>query len=80
MKREEKRLKEAGIPCHIRLRDGEIFNIGEVKVQALHSPGHTEGGCCYWVENQIFTGDTLFVGQCGRTDLEGGSDAELFEA
>lgn len=77
---EEKRLLIAKIPVHKKLKDGEVFNIGEVQVKSLHSPGHTEGGCCYIVENQIFTGDTLFVGQCGRTDLEGGSDEKLFSS
>jgi hydroxyacylglutathione hydrolase len=77
---EEKRLQKAKIPVHRKLKDGEIFNIGEVAVKAIHTPGHTEGGCCYLVENQCFTGDTLFVGQCGRTDFEGGSDKSLFES
>jgi len=77
---EERRLQNANIPVHKKLKDGEIFKVGEVEVKALHSPGHTEGGCCYLVEDQIFTGDTLFVGQCGRTDLEGGSDEKLFSS
>jgi hydroxyacylglutathione hydrolase len=77
---EEKRLQKAKIPIHKKLKDGEVFNIGNIKVKALHTPGHTEGGCCYIVENQIFTGDTLFVGQCGRTDREGGSDEKLFSS
>jgi len=77
---EEARLKKTKIPVHKKLKDQEIFNIGNIQVKALHSPGHTEGGCCYLVENQVFTGDTLFVGQCGRTDLEGGSDEKLFSS
>lgn len=77
---EENRLKKLKIPVHKKLKDGEVFKIGEVEVKAIHSPGHTEGGCCYLVENQCFTGDTLFVGQCGRTDFEGGSDEALFKS
>jgi hydroxyacylglutathione hydrolase len=75
---EVQRLKNAKIPCHVALKDGEEFKIGEISVKGLHTPGHTEGGCCYLVEDQCFSGDTLFVGQCGRTDLEGGSDEKLF--
>jgi hydroxyacylglutathione hydrolase len=75
---EASRLKKAGIDLDVPLKDGQELKVGNVIVRALNTPGHTEGGCCYLVENQIFTGDTLFVGQCGRTDLEGGSDELLF--
>ena len=77
---EKTRLEQLGVVLNKPLKDNEEFKIGEVVVKALHTPGHTEGGCCYIVENQIFTGDTLFVGQCGRTDLAGGSDSELFNS
>lgn len=74
------RLKKNGIPLDLALRDEEILNVGNLQVKAWHTPGHTEGGCCYLVGDQILTGDTLFVGQCGRTDLDGGSDEELFKS
>ena len=77
---EELRLKRDKIPLHIRLKDGETFQVGKVTVKGLHTPGHTIGGCCYVVENQVFTGDTLFVGLVGRTDLDGGSIEDLFES
>jgi hydroxyacylglutathione hydrolase len=79
-KDEEKRLQKTKIPLDIKLKDGEEFKVGKVTVKALHTPGHTEGGCCYIVEDQIFTGDTLFVGYVGRTDFEGGSNEELFKS
>jgi hydroxyacylglutathione hydrolase len=77
---EEARLQKAGIKLHKPLKDQEEFKVGNLKVKALHTPGHTEGGCCYFVNGQILSGDTLFVGQCGRTDLPGGSDSELFKS
>jgi hydroxyacylglutathione hydrolase len=77
---EKARLQKMGIKLDVPLKDGEIFNVGNVKVKAMHTPGHTEGGCCYLVEDQVFTGDTLFVGYCGRTDFPGGSSEELYES
>jgi len=72
------RLKKAKIPLHKPLKNGEEFSVGDILVKSIHTPGHTKGGSCYIVGNQILTGDTLFVGQCGRTDFEGGSDEELY--
>lgn len=45
------------------------FEIDGFKIEAIHTPGHTEGGVCLKGENNLFTGDTLFVGACGRVDL-----------
>lgn len=59
------------------LRDGQEFSVGEVVVKVLHTPGHTPGGVCFFAPSlkAVFTGDTLFAGGVGRTDLLGG-DAE----
>lgn len=59
-------------------RDGEIFPLGKVNFQVLHTPGHTLESTCYLLKNEdgkahaLFTGDTLFVGDVGRPDLSGG--------
>jgi hydroxyacylglutathione hydrolase len=79
-KDEEARLQKTKIPLDIKLKDGEEFKVGEITVKGILTPGHTEGGCCYIVEDQIFTGDTLFVGCVGRTDFEGGSNEQLFQS
>jgi hydroxyacylglutathione hydrolase len=55
------------------VKDGEIIRIGEVSLKVLHTPGHSPGGMCLLGEGVVFTGDTLFVGGLGRTDLPGGS-------
>jgi hydroxyacylglutathione hydrolase len=56
----------------ILIKDEKSFRVGEVKLQIFHTPGHTPGGLCLYAEGQLFTGDTLFVGDSGRTDLPGG--------
>lgn len=57
--------------------DGDIVKIGGLSVHVLHTPGHTPGSVCLKVENHLFTGDTLFQGSMGRTDLPGGSLTKL---
>lgn len=67
-------------PPDVLLHDGDILQLGDAEVQVIHTPGHTRGGICILAEGFLFTGDTLFVGNCGRTDLAGGSDQELFNS
>lgn len=61
----------------IRLRDKEVINLGKVNVTVMHTPGHSPGSICLMAEDRLFTGDTLFVGSCGRTDLPGGDGSEF---
>jgi len=53
---------------------GETFQVGECAARVIHTPGHTRGSCClsFQEEGLVFTGDTLFAGSVGRTDLPGG--------
>lgn len=57
-----------------RHSDGETFRLGEVEARVIHTPGHSAGSCClhFPQEKVLFSGDTLFVGSVGRTDLPGG--------
>jgi glyoxylase-like metal-dependent hydrolase (beta-lactamase superfamily II) len=57
----------------VLLKDNDIIRIGDSSLKVLHTPGHTPGGICLYTEGNVFTGDTLFVGAVGRTDLPGGS-------
>lgn len=63
--------------AEMKLNDGDTINIGKVSAVVLHTPGHSPGSICLMVGNNLFTGDTLFVGSCGRTDLPGGDIAEF---
>jgi glyoxylase-like metal-dependent hydrolase (beta-lactamase superfamily II) len=56
----------------IRLSDETPLQLGEITFDVFHTPGHTPGGICLHAEGNLFTGDTLFVGDSGRTDLSGG--------
>jgi len=61
------------------IQDGQIMSIGDVTVEIIHTPGHTKGGICLLVDEKfLLTGDTLFIGDCGRTDLPDGSNEEMF--
>ena len=53
--------------------EGDTLNLAGLTLQVLHTPGHTPGSVCLLCENHMFSGDTLFEGSCGRTDLPGGS-------
>jgi hydroxyacylglutathione hydrolase len=65
-----------------RHEDGEPFRVGEVEGEVLHTPGHSAGSCSLWfpAEKVLFTGDTLFAGSVGRTDLPGGDLEALFRS
>ena len=53
--------------------NGEKVNLGNKSITVIHTPGHSPGGVCYYSDNNVFVGDTLFAGSIGRTDLPGGS-------
>ncbi len=61
----------------IMLEDKDTIQVGTVTLTVIHTPGHTPGGICLLAENNLFTGDTLFIGSAGRTDLPGGNRRQL---
>lgn len=61
------------------LAGGEILAVGELRLQVLHTPGHSPGGICLFGDGHLFVGDTLFAGSVGRTDLPGGDHDTLIE-
>ncbi len=62
------------------LKDGDQFFIGPTKIEVLATPGHTQSCLSFVCENKVFTGDTLLIRGCGRTDFQGGSSKELFQS
>lgn len=66
--------------CDVVLNDGDVFELGNLKIKIMHTPGHTAGGCCYIVEGHIFTGDTVLEGTIGRTDLPTGNYKSLMNS
>ncbi|MGD9210042.1 MAG: MBL fold metallo-hydrolase [Desulfobacteraceae bacterium] len=59
------------------LKNEKEIQLGELHFEVIHTPGHTPGGICLYAEQNLFTGDTLFVGDSGRTDLPGGDRLTL---
>ena len=55
------------------LEDGQVIEVGKLKLKVIHTPGHSSGGVCFLVDKILFSGDTLFADSVGRTDLPGGS-------
>ena len=71
---------EPSPPVDRTVEDGDLIEIGEEKLQVLHTPGHTPGGMCLLCGSDLITGDTLFVGGVGRTDFPGGSHQQLMDS
>ncbi len=59
------------------LKDEDIIEVGTLKIKVIHTKGHSKGGSCFLIEDKLFSGDTLFLGSVGRTDLPGGDYKEL---
>jgi len=64
------------------IEDGEIIEFGNISLKTMHVPGHTAGGVAFYCEKEscIFTGDTIFAGSIGRTDLPGGNQNTLLKS
>lgn len=61
-------------------RAGDVVDVGQVPVHLLHTPGHTPGSQCFFVNGCLVSGDTLFLDGCGRTDLPGGDPEALYHS
>ncbi len=64
----------------VAVKDGDTVSIGSLKVRVIHTPGHCPDHICLLVNGIVLTGDTLFIGECGRTDLAGGSASEMYDS
>lgn len=80
----EKTFQEVGLPApypaDIKLGHGDVVSFGDASLNVIHTPGHTPGSACFLCEDHLFTGDAIFVGEAGRTDLPGGDLKQLIES
>lgn len=62
------------------VQDGDVIKLGDIEIKVIHTPGHTQGGICYLVDENLFSGDTIFRESVGRCDLEGGDFDQIVES
>ena len=72
--------KASTLKNDITVSDADKIKFGNSELQVFHTPGHSKDSMCLVGDGKIFTGDTLFVGNCGRVDLPGGSARELYHS
>jgi glyoxylase-like metal-dependent hydrolase (beta-lactamase superfamily II) len=62
----------------VAVESGDETTVGNLKIKFIHTPGHTPGSQCFLVERQLISGDTLFIGSCGRVDLPGSDPEQMY--
>ncbi|MBC8061987.1 MAG: MBL fold metallo-hydrolase [Clostridiaceae bacterium] len=62
------------------IKDGDSFKIGNLEIKCIETPGHTPGGFCFFINEYLFSGDTLFAQSIGRTDLSGGNFETIIQS
>ena len=70
-------LSESDLEKH---QGGDEIRIGDVKIKLVHTPGHTPGSQCFLADDSLVSGDTLFIGGCGRVDLPGGDPEAMYHS
>jgi glyoxylase-like metal-dependent hydrolase (beta-lactamase superfamily II) len=69
------------VDAGVRVEDGDVLHVGSVELKVIYTPGHTADSICVLVDGEkLLTGDTLFVGECGRTDLPGGNTKRMYDS
>ncbi|MEO9363732.1 MAG: MBL fold metallo-hydrolase [Nitrososphaera sp.] len=73
--------KASALERDIEVQDGDTIKVGGMSLRVVHTPGHSKDSICLVLDGKlVFTGDTLFVGNCGRTDLPGSDPAEMYDS
>jgi glyoxylase-like metal-dependent hydrolase (beta-lactamase superfamily II) len=72
--------KLAEVNQDVEVDDGDTLRVGGITIEVIHTPGHSTDSICLLVDEKLLTGDTLFVGECGRTDISGGSSKALYNS
>jgi glyoxylase-like metal-dependent hydrolase (beta-lactamase superfamily II) len=70
----------SGVDKDLSVIDGDVIRVGHINIHVIHTPGHTPDSMCLLFDDKLLTGDTLFVGECGRTDLPGGSVEDMYNS
>jgi hydroxyacylglutathione hydrolase len=72
--------KLSKINKHISVDNEDNLKLGRITIKVIHTPGHTPDSICLLVDGKLLTGDTLFIGECGRTDLPGGNPKDMYNS
>jgi glyoxylase-like metal-dependent hydrolase (beta-lactamase superfamily II) len=73
--------RDGGAMCaDLLVTDGVTLEVGEIEIKVLHTPGHTSGCVSYLVDDRLFTGDSLFINGCGRTDFQQGNSSTMYHS
>ena len=73
--------KQSKTNPELKIDDGDVLRVGAIPIKVIYTPGHTIDSVCLLVNDEkLLTGDTLFVGECGRTDLPGGNAKSMYES
>ena len=72
--------KESALKNDMKVSDGDKIKFGNSELTVFHTPGHSKDSMCLVGDQKIFSGDTLFIGNCGRVDLPGGNARELYHS
>ncbi len=74
------RLTGLSVSDIVPVEGGDEIEVGKLKVKFVHTPGHTPGSQCFLVGNALVSGDTLFIGSCGRVDLPGSNPEDMYRS
>jgi glyoxylase-like metal-dependent hydrolase (beta-lactamase superfamily II) len=73
--------KQSRTSPDLKIDDGDVLKVGAIPIKVIYTPGHTADSVCLLVnDKKLLTGDTLFVGECGRTDLPGGNAKSMYDS
>ncbi len=70
----------SSVEKQLAVKDGDALSVGSVGIRIIHTPGHSPDHICVLANGKLMTGDALFVGECGRVDLPGGSAQQLYDS
>ena len=72
--------KASQLDKDIAISEGDVIKVGSIEIKVVHTPGHSKDSVCLMTDGIVFTGDTLFVGNCGRVDLPGSDPKEMYHS